>query len=128
MKREDINIRFSLRQMHPGQSQYPLQKLSLAWTGTYFSPMGPAFTSCLWASWSDRVYAVGAAVSESGSIMGPWKHLEERFFPENGGHGMLFEDKSGRLLYTLHYPNDKYKERPVFREVVIKEGRLCLDK
>ena len=81
----------------------------------------------LWASWSNHGYAVGAALSESGSIYGPWKHLEEKVFPENGGHGALFTSKEGELLYTLHYPNDLYKERPVFFKAAENENTLILE-
>lgn len=27
---------------------------------------------------------------------------------------MLFTDKNGQRLFTLHYPNDRYKEHPCF--------------
>ena len=80
----------------------------------------------LWASWSDRGYAVGAAISPNGELSGPWKHLPDKVFPENGGHGMLFATKDGELLYTLHYPNDKLQEHPIFVAVTECEGRLIL--
>lgn len=79
-----------------------------------------------WSSWGTCGYAVGAAVSESGSVKGPWKQCEDPVFPENGGHGMLFEDLEGQLRFALHFPNDKYKERPVFADAVLKEGKLSL--
>lgn len=68
----------------------------------------------LWSSWSDEGYAVGAARAESGDIFGEWTHLSEKVFPRDGGHGMLFHDKDGVLRYTLHYPNEQYKEHPIF--------------
>lgn len=80
----------------------------------------------LWASWSDRGYAVGAAVSPSGDISGPWEHRTEKVFPENGGHGMLLKTLEGRLLYTLHYPNDWHCEHPVFMEITEQDGTLKL--
>lgn len=67
-----------------------------------------------WSSWSEQAYAVGVAESESGSIRGPWRQLETPLYPANGGHGMLFEEKDGSLCFTLHSPNDKYLERPLF--------------
>jgi hypothetical protein len=70
-----------------------------------------------WSSWCTNGYAVGEAVSESGEISGPWKHLDHLIFPENGGHGMAFRKFDGSLTYTLHYPNDKYKEHPIFIEL-----------
>ena len=75
-----------------------------------------------WSSWSDFAYAVGIAVSESGSIHGPWKQLPVPLYPANGGHGMLFYDADGKLFFTLHTPNDKYLERPVFLPVSTDEG------
>ena len=81
----------------------------------------------LWSSWSDRGYAVGTAVSPGGAIQGPWEHLAEKLFPEDGGHGMLFRRKDGRLCYTLHSPDTKYEERPVFALVTERGGRLALE-
>lgn len=80
----------------------------------------------LWASWSGSGYAVGAALSPSGSVYGPWAHLPDKVFSENGGHGMLFETKEGELLYTLHYPNDRYHEHPIFKTVLKSKSALAL--
>ncbi len=67
-----------------------------------------------WSSWGTNGYAVGTAISESGKLCGPWLQSSTPIFPENGGHGMLFTDKNGQRLFTLHYPNDRYKEHPCF--------------
>lgn len=75
-----------------------------------------------WSSWSRKGYAVGVAESESGLLKGPWKQLETPLYPENGGHGMLFRDEAGKLWFTLHSPNDKYLERPVFYPVSTENG------
>lgn len=80
----------------------------------------------LWSSWSNNGYAVGTAVSAEGDILGPWKHCPETLFPENGGHGMLFCTKEGQLVYTLHYPNEKHRERPVFINITEQDGVLNL--
>lgn len=80
----------------------------------------------LWSSWSEGGYAVGAARSESGNVMGPWVHQEEPFYGKNGGHGMLFTNYEGELYYTLHYPDDKYKEAPVFLRVKEENGKLTI--
>ena len=80
-----------------------------------------------WSSWSTQAYAVGVAESESALVRGPWHQLETPLYPANGGHGMLFEDKDGSLWFTLHTPNDKYLERPVFYPVET-EGSLRLRK
>ncbi len=65
-----------------------------------------------WSSWGTAGYAVGVAVSESGDIKGPWRQLPVPIYPVNGGHGMMFKDCDGTFKFTLHYPNDKYAERP----------------
>lgn len=80
----------------------------------------------IWSSWSDFGYAVGTARSADGNIYGPWIHDEKKFFPKDGGHGMLFHDKEGKLLYTLHYPNDRFREHPIFEPVTEENGTLKL--
>jgi hypothetical protein len=69
------------------------------------------------SSWSKAGYAVGVAISESGTINGQWKQVKKPMYPENGGHGMFFRNLDGELLFALHSPNDKYKERPCFWRV-----------
>ena len=75
-----------------------------------------------WSSWSEQAYAVGVAESVGGSVRGPWRQLETPLYPANGGHEMLFEEKDGSLWFTLHSPNDKYLERPVFYPVETNGG------
>jgi len=80
----------------------------------------------LWSAWSKKGYAIGVAKSASGKISGPWVHDETPFYPENGGHGMCFQDRDGKWIYTLHYPNDKFQEHPVFYELIEEEGTIRL--
>lgn len=80
-----------------------------------------------WSSWGESGYAVGVAVSESGSVKGPWKQTMPPIFPVNGGHGMMFRDKEGMLRFTLHFPNDIYKERPRFMNLKFDQGKLLLE-
>ena len=75
-----------------------------------------------WSSWSEQAYAVGVAESASGKLTGPWVQRAEPLYPANGGHGMLFTEKDGSLWFTLHSPNDKYLERPVFYPVETEGG------
>ena len=77
-----------------------------------------------WSSWGDHGYAVGVAASESGRLEGPWRQLPDPLYPENGGHGMLFYDKDQALRFALHFPNDKFQERPVFIDVEAIDGTL----
>ena len=64
----------------------------------------------LWSSFAQEGYALGTAYSLSGSIRGPWRQNPEPTCPF-GGHGMLFEDFSGRRLLALHAPNTSGMER-----------------
>ena len=76
-----------------------------------------------WSSWGSCGYAVGIAVSESGEVAGPWKQIDTPIYPENGGHGMIFKNLQGKWKFCLHFPNDKYKEKPIFMDVIEgKEG------
>lgn len=75
-----------------------------------------------WSSWSEQAYAVGVAESATGRLAGPWVQRAEPLYPANGGHGMLFAEKDGALWFTLHSPNDKYLERPVFYPVETAGG------
>lgn len=80
-----------------------------------------------WSGWgTENEYAVGVAVSDNASLKGPWRHIDEPLFPVDGGHGMFFTDYDGKLYFTLHYPNEKFKEHPVFYPAEVKDGVLKL--
>ncbi|MCD8216832.1 MAG: glycoside hydrolase family 43 protein [Clostridiales bacterium] len=79
-----------------------------------------------WSSWSRQAYAVGVAVSENGSVAGPWVQRTEPLYPANGGHGMLFRNLRGQRCFVLHFPNDKYQERPQIYPVRVENGTLTL--
>lgn len=70
-----------------------------------------------WSSFRAGCYAVGMAVSESGNLKGPWKHLDNLLFEKDGGHGMLFKSKEEKLYFTFHQPNTPRLERPRFFEI-----------
>lgn len=67
----------------------------------------------IWSSFGEKGYAMGAAVSLSGKITGPWKNRTEPIFADNGGHGMIFRDFAGNMRMTVHMPNSA-PERPLF--------------
>ncbi len=71
----------------------------------------------IWSSFGENGYGLAQLVSESGKISGPWKHLDEMIFEENGGHGMLFNTFEGQLMITLHQPNGRPNERPKLFEL-----------
>ena len=67
----------------------------------------------IWSSRAGGHYAVLLAESESGSVLGPWKHFGNRF-AFDGGHAMLFYTLEGVRMISLHSPNAAGKERAVF--------------
>lgn len=68
-------------------------------------------------------YSVGIAFSKNGEVDGRWVHPLWALYKRNkrniydGGHGMIFKDRDGRLLMAIHSPNsasDGVREHPVF--------------
>ena len=64
-----------------------------------------------WSPMPAGNYIVAAAVSESGSIRGEFKHIKQPIYSNNGGHAMFFEDFSGRKRMCIHYPERFPEER-----------------
>lgn len=81
---------------------------------------------CLWASFSEKGYTQGVAVSDNGDITGRF-HQAEPLFREDGGHGMVFRSLEGQLYLTLHSPNEHLQERPILIPLTeSRDGqRLC---
>lgn len=71
----------------------------------------------LWSSLSPTGYAIGLAVSDSGSVFGPWKQQPQAVFDRDGGHGMIFRDLNGQMRLSIHMPNNTPDERPIFLPV-----------
>lgn len=80
----------------------------------------------IWSSAGSNGYAIGLVESESGRIKGPWKHLPDRLFKEDGGHGMIFETLEGALLIALHQPNESLRERMQLYTLVEVDESLTL--
>ncbi len=77
----------------------------------------------IWSSSAKTGYVQAIAVSDNGEIDGNWSH-EELLFAKDGGHGMIFEDYSGKKHLILHSPNETYKERPVLFDIIEENGKL----
>ncbi len=70
--------------------------------------------------WSNTIptsgYSVGIARSVTGEIDGKWKHdltplyTEGKYHELDGGHGMIFETLDGRLMLSIHSPNNSTEE------------------
>ena len=81
----------------------------------------------LWSSFGSQGYAIGVARSASGKITGPWLHDPQPLYGKDGGHGMLFRTFDGRLMLTIHTPNQTPNERPVFLPVREEDDRLVVE-
>lgn len=103
-------------------------KATEAMTGAGVVTDGPFFyrspkNNALYMIWSNslerngkREYCVFLRKSSNGRLAGPWSK-DELLFGENGGHGMVFKTFDGRLMLTLHQPNNSPNERMALFEV-----------
>ena len=105
----------------------------MEWRGDVYFTDGPSVYKkkngqlvILWSSWGENGYTVGQTVSESGNIQGPWTHVDKPVFERDGGHGMFFETIEGERQYTLHYPNRKGEEHPVFMKIEESEKGIVI--
>jgi len=80
----------------------------------------------LWSTFSDTGYSVARAYSESGSVLGPWKHDARPVYPKDGGHCMLFRDLNGQMRMSLHGPNHNPMERARYIPIEIRSDGSIL--
>ncbi len=73
-------------------------KLYMLWSGFHAGPQ-------YW-------YVQALAISDSGNILGPWRHADDFIYDEDGGHGMIFDGFDGGLYLILHSTNVNPNERP----------------
>lgn len=95
--------------------------------GPFIHRMECGRLAMIWSSFGEGGYALGAAYSDGG-VHGPWVQEPEPLFGKDGGHGMIFRDDSGRLLLSIHAPNESPLERPVFLELRETDGKLSVAK
>ena len=85
----------------------------------------------IWSSFvKGRGYGVGQAVSDSGAVAGPWRHVEKPLVGgggEDGGHSMIFRDFSGHLMLVFHQPNGSPMERAQIYRLKEENDVLVLD-
>lgn len=74
----------------------------------------------LWSSKGEGNYTQGIAKSDNGEIDGNW-NLKNVLFKDNGGHGMFFKDKKGKLKFVMHCPNKTPMERPILIDITDKD-------
>jgi len=94
--------------------------------GTGFVTDGPFLYRCadgtllsIWSTFGSGGYAELICKSAGGEIDGPWQVCSQPLFENDGGHGMIFRDFTGRLLFIMHRPNSPATtERPVLLQLV----------
>ncbi len=92
--------------------------------GPFLYKMANGKLVMIWST-CDNGYLQCVAASNNGSIFGNWSHLKP-IFEDDGGHGMIFRDFEGNLKLTLHCPNKKTFERPVFFSVKETENSIII--
>jgi beta-xylosidase len=82
----------------------------------------------IWSGFAENGYVVAVARSKNGTIKSEWEQLTPMLYERNlmnkfdGGHGMIFTDLKGRLMLSIHSPNNVPKETgthntPLFVEI-----------
>ena len=81
----------------------------------------------LWSSFGQEGYTEALAYSDNGDITGAWSQEDRLLFSKNGGHGMIFTGLDGELYLTLHSPNKKLEERPMFYRIREQNDTLYVE-
>lgn len=92
----------------------------------------------LWSNFriTDKSYCVGIARSNNGKPDGEWIQEETLLFSKDttgkydGGHGMIFNDRDGKMYLSVHSPNvptEATREKVIFVPVQEKNGTLICD-
>jgi hypothetical protein len=106
--------------------------------GAFLHRMENGTLVMIWSSFvsakGKKGYAIGQAVSESGTVAGPWRHVKKPLFggnAEDGGHAMILRDFSGNLLLVFHQPNiapyDLKPERAQIFRIKEAGNKLVMD-
>jgi hypothetical protein len=106
--------------------QLNLAKDPMFTDGPYFVSAPGGALLMMWSSFGEEGYAIGVAVSESGSVLGPWVQNPEPLWARNGGHGMILRTSDARDLLVFHWPNDTPNERVKITPVVIEADGIRL--
>jgi len=101
-----------------------MQRKELVTDGPFLYRGQGGMLMLLWSSFLPTGYAIAAARSRTGKLMGPWIHDTPPVFDQDGGHGMIFRTFAGRLTLSIHSPNETPKERPLFIALREQDGQL----
>ena len=91
----------------------------------------------IWSNFdAEGYYCVAVARSDNGCVDGKWIHETAPLFSKkkagkyDGGHGMIFKDRDGKLYLSIHSPNKPNAasgERTVFIPVREENGTLVCE-
>lgn len=90
----------------------------------------------IWSTFVNKDYCIAVARSKSGTVDGEWCHGEKLLFSKemndgtDGGHGMIFKDKDGKMYIALHSPNlrgDLVKEQTIFIPIREENDNLACE-
>jgi len=79
----------------------------------------------LWSMKGERGYMECVYRSEGGTLFGKFKP-DSLLFGDDGGHGMIFEDRDGNKKFILHTPNTRELERAKIFSLIEKSGKISL--
>lgn len=94
--------------------------------GPYMHRMKDNTLLMIWSSFGAEGYTVAVARSDNGDITGNWSQDDTLLFHKDGGHGMIFSGLDNELYLTLHSPNKKLEERPIFYNLLEDGSNLLL--
>lgn len=101
----------------------PMENGGFVTDGPFIWRLESGRLALLWSGFGEEGYTLGVAYSDHG-VRGPWVQDPEPLFRTDGGHGMVFRDLEGRLMLTLHSPNETPLERPHFFLLEEWDGKL----
>ncbi len=80
----------------------------------------------LWSTVGWFGHAILVAVSESGSVRGPWVQQPHPLFMEDGGDGMIFRRFDGTPVLALHHPSRSPRACPLLLELEDDGDKLAV--
>ncbi len=94
--------------------------------GPFLQTLSDGTLYLTWSPIPGGNYVVLGAVSESGKLRGPWRHLDTPLYDQHGGHAMFFTDFSGQRKMAIHAPERYPDERACLLDVTERDGILVL--
>ncbi len=79
----------------------------------------------LWSSYNDKEYVTGYAYNNSTSLFdAPFSQSKASLKISDGGHGMIFDDFSGRKFLIVHVDNGLALEKPRLYKISVIDNKI----